>query len=172
TGGLIGDWSVLVADHGRVHVERFHRIDELNTPTPRVVHASEEFLRRYGQYDIGQTWQNVNMSPDFPTVGGVIADLFPQSGGQAVDGVIAVDPPGLASILRLTGPVRVPGWPDPVTADNVVDVTLRDSYERFAREARHQFLGDVAERAWTALTSADLGELPRVARAFGEAARG
>ena len=112
------------------------------------------------------------MSPDFPVVGKVVSELYPQSGGQPVDGVLAVDPQGLAALLKLTGPVRVPDWPDPISKDNVVDVTLRDAYAAFARTPdRADFLGDVAKRAVDVATSEDLGKPGTIADALGPAAR-
>jgi hypothetical protein len=100
----------------------------------------------------------------------VIGDLYPQSGGQQVDGVIAVDPPGLAEMLKLTGPVSVDGWPEPVSADNVVDVMLRAAYERFPDQERVRFLGTVARTVTEAFTSASLGSPERIGGSLGAAA--
>jgi hypothetical protein len=175
TGGLIGNWAELVAERGRLRLNRFGRLQELNDggTRPKVLHASPEFEQRYRDFDVANTWQQVNVSPDFPTTARVIADLYPQSGGQPVDGVVAVDPPGLAALLDLTGPVQVPGWPEPVTAANVVDVTLRGAYERFPdSEQRAAFLGEVSRRVFEAFTSASLGSPSSIARALGRASQG
>ncbi len=87
-----------------------------------------------------------------------------------MDGVIAVDPPGLAAMLKLTGPVTVPRWPVPITADNVVDVTLRQAYEQFPQDERVVFLGDLARKVTEAFTRADLGRPAQVTAALGPAA--
>src|SRR5207244_10857134 len=72
----------------------------------------------------------------------------------------------------LTGPVVVPNWPVPVTADNVVDVTLRQEYEVFAdRALRENFLGNVAKAVWKHASSSRLGNPARVARVLGATAR-
>jgi UDP-GlcNAc:undecaprenyl-phosphate GlcNAc-1-phosphate transferase len=174
TGGFIGNWGILVADHGHVRLDQFDRISTLNEggdPRARLLRAPDEFLKRYERFGIAQTWQNVNMSPDFPTVGRVIQNLLPESGGPKVDGVIAVDSSGLAALLQLTGPVTVPGWPEPITADNVVDVTLRDAYARFAnREDRAEFLGKVARAVWSEATTSKLGSPAHIGDALGSAA--
>ncbi|PZS23457.1 MAG: hypothetical protein DLM54_01290 [Acidimicrobiales bacterium] len=160
TGGFIGNFGELVADQGRLHLAHFGRIEELNTGgTPnRVLTASAGYLRRYSRFDPAQTWQNVNLSPDFLTVGEVIAGLYPQSGGDHIDGVIAVDPAGLAGLLQLTGPITVPDWPVPITSANVVQVTLHDAYLRFdnQRQQRVQFLGEVGHAAFDALSQVTL----------------
>ena len=66
-------------------------------------------VARYGQFDPAHYWQNVTMSPDFPSVGRVIAQLFPESGGVPIDGVLRLDPAALQGLLQLAGPVTVPG---------------------------------------------------------------
>jgi len=174
TGGLIGDYGELVAEDGRLRLDRFGPIDQLNEggSGQRVLHASEDYVDRYARFAPESTWQNVNFSPDFPTVAKVIADLYPQSGGQPVDGVIAVDPQGLASLLRLTGPVRVPDWPERISGTNVVDVTLRQAYERFAdRDVRRGFLGEVAGQIVRDISTSDLGDPGRITNALGPSVR-
>lgn len=175
TGGFIGNWGELVAEGGRVRLERFGRTAELNRGVvgngDDSVPAPADFLRRYQRFEFATTWQNVNMSPDFPTVARVIGELYPKSGGRTIDGVIAVDPLGLAAILRLTGPVPVAGWPQPLSSANVVDVTLRDAYERYPDIRRVDFLGDVARATWRALTTADLPKPADIAKVLGPAAQ-
>ena len=173
TGGLIGNFGEVVLEGGAIRVERFGRVGELTDGgnPDRALKAPAEYRSRYGRFGPARWWQNVNMSPDFPTVAAVIADLYPQSGGRPVDGVISIDPPGLAALLELTGPVKVSGWPRPIDADNVVDVTLREAYDAFAKAQRIDFLGDVAARITESLTKADLGDPSHVARTLGEAVR-
>jgi hypothetical protein len=66
----------------------------------------------------------------------------------------------------------VPNWPVPITADNVVDVTLRQEYEVFSdRAERDNFLGDVAKAVWKHASSSRLGNPARVARVLGATAR-
>ncbi len=178
TGGAILHWGILTAVDGEVDLESFDPIrllnpDEANPGLDRTLDAPDEYVERYGRFEPAQTWQNVNMSPDFPVVGRVIAGLYPQSGGQPIDGVIAVDPYGLAALLQLTGPIDVPPWPVPITSKNVVEVTLREAYAAFeGQEAvREDFLGDVAEVAIDEATEGDLGRPDKIARALGEASR-
>jgi hypothetical protein len=71
-----------------------------------------------------------------------------------VDGIPAVDPEGLAALLRLTGPVSVAGWPEPLTAQNVVQVTLNEAYIRLGNEPEQEdFLGNVAHTVVDRATS-------------------
>jgi hypothetical protein len=73
-------------------------------------------------------------------------------------------------LLNLTGPVKVDGWGEPITTDNVVDVTLRDAYARFAdRNDRAEFLGKVARAVWSAATTSKLGSPEHIGAALGTA---
>ena len=54
-------------------------------------------------------WSNITISPEFPSTGQVMAELYPQSGGRAVDGVFALDPFAVAGLLGFTGPISVDG---------------------------------------------------------------
>ena len=121
-------------------------------------------------FNPGQYWQQVNVSPDFPTTARLIAELYPQSGGQPVDGVIAVDPPGLAAMLQAHRAGAGANWPVPITSDNVVDITLRQAYEAFPQDQRVAFLGDLARQVAEAFTQADLGRPAQVTAALGAAA--
>jgi len=172
SGGLIGNWGEIVAEGGNMRLERFGRLEELVDAGehPRTVTGPAAFFERWKAFDPGQTWQQINVSPDFPTTARLISQVYPQSGGSPIDGVIAVDPPGLAAMLQLSGPVDVPGWPVPISAENVVDVTLHQAYETFDQVERVEFLGEVARRAAMAFTEADLGRPPRVTAALGPAA--
>ena len=159
-GGFIGNFGEITADGGRLSLTRFGRISELDDApgrNERQLVAPEDFVARYGRFSPEGAWTNVNLSPDFPTDAQVIAGLYPQSGGTPVDGVFAIDPAGLAAFLRLLGPVNVPGWPVPISADNAEQVMLHDQYVVADRQERIDFLGDVAQVTWQRFTS---GALP------------
>jgi hypothetical protein len=86
-------------------------------------------------------------------------------------GVPPVPPAGLAALLELTGPVEVEGWDTPIDSGNVVNVTLRDAYARFAQTPeRADFLGDVAQAAVEKATDGDLGKPAQIAKVLGKAA--
>ena len=74
--------------------------------------------------------------------------------------------------MRLTGPVEVAGWPDAITPENVVEVTLHQAYVRFPDARRITFLADVARAVWVRLLTTDvpvrrdaLAEVGRAVRA-------
>lgn len=58
-----------------------------------------------------------------------MAEMYRQATGQPVDGVIAIDVPGLAMLLRVLGTVQVPEIDEPLSADNLARVVLHDLYQ-------------------------------------------
>ncbi len=175
TGGFIGNYGLITAQNGKLHVGDLLRTNSWNVVTRAqesvTVSAPPDYLRRYSQFQPGTTLQNINMSPDFPSVAQALMSVAPQAGQPKVDGVMAVDPIGLAALLELTGPVNVVDWPNPINAGNVVDVTLRDAYVAFERTPqRADFLGDVAQAAVDKATSGRLGKPPKIAQVLGKAA--
>ncbi len=174
TGGLIGNYGELLTQAGQISQGHFGRLVELNAPagTHRSVPAPADYVARYAQFSPFDNWQNINLSPDFPTVGSVAAKLYAASAGSPVAGVIGIDPIALSDLLRLTGPIQVPPWPTAITADNVVPVTLQTAYDVLPNEQRITFLGDVAQAVFTAATSRDLGNPLRIAQALGPAVVG
>lgn len=174
TGGLIGNWGLITAVDGDVSVGELLEPAEWNAalravPDP-TLDVPPEYLERYG-FRPEWSMQDANLTQDFPTVTSLLTGLAPQVGLPPIDGVLAVDPLGLAALLELTGPVRVSGWPEDITADNVVEVTLRDAYAAFADESeRTEFIGNVAETVVDGATSVNLGEPARIARVLGGAA--
>ncbi|HUR23067.1 MAG TPA: DUF4012 domain-containing protein [Acidimicrobiales bacterium] len=176
-GGFLGNYGEITAQDGRVTLTRFGRQDELTEAAgraQRTIAGPEDYLSRYQRFAPAQNWVNVNLSPDFPTNAGVIAQLYPQSGGAPIDGVIAVDPAGLAALLAVVGPVEVPSWPVPINSANALQILLFDQYERYTTNdvvQRVDFLGQVAQLAWGRLTGGELPSLPQLMASFGPAVR-
>jgi Protein of unknown function (DUF4012) len=174
TGGGVGTWGEISARSGTLDLGEFSRVLALDPASPnevRTLQAPADYRARYARFHPERSWESINMSPDVPTVGSVEAALLPQSGVGPVDGIVTIDPVGLASVLKLTGPVTVPSWPEPITADNVVAITLHDEYIRFANDyaARDAFLSDVARATWDAFKHRDLGNPATVIKALAQA---
>jgi UDP-N-acetylmuramyl pentapeptide phosphotransferase/UDP-N-acetylglucosamine-1-phosphate transferase len=175
TGGFIGNFGLMTAQDGEVDIGELERTAAWNLRVAQAGHppgdAPPDYHARYDQFSPATTLQNVNMSPDFPSVASFLMSQAPRIGLGPIDGVLAVDPMGLAALLELTGPVNVSGWPTPIDASNAVDVTLRDAYAFFERTPeRAEFLGDVAQTVVDEATSGSLGKPARIARVLGGAA--
>ncbi|HUR50077.1 MAG TPA: DUF4012 domain-containing protein, partial [Acidimicrobiales bacterium] len=154
-GGIIGAFGVLEANGGRLALTRTGDAVALNNggdPAARALSNEDEFTSRYGRFLPLQNWQNLSMTPDWPTVGRVASQLFPQSGGEPIDGVIGLDPLALAALLSATGPIEVPPWPVPLSAENARSVLLHEQYLYFPNPERKEFLGDVTAAVFNRLT--------------------
>jgi hypothetical protein len=164
--GLPGNYAELVAVDGAVDMPVFGRISDLEGNGPLgaspELSGPEDFLARWGRYLPGAAWRNATMSPDFPSVGQIMSELYPQSGGSQVDGVIVIDPVALAALLEFTGPVEVPGVGEPLTAQNAAEFMLLDQYVEFEQTGeRVDVLETLARTTFDRLTSGDLPS-PRV----------
>ncbi|MDP1795157.1 MAG: DUF4012 domain-containing protein, partial [Acidimicrobiales bacterium] len=162
TGGYIANYGIVTMQNGGVVSREFKRTSNFDDSTkPRTLNASLDFRRRYSRFDVDRNWTNVNLSPDYPTIGSLIADQYKQFSGESVDGVFMLDPIGLASLLKLTGPVRVASWPVPLTERNVAEIVLHEEYRVFDnnQRARLDFLGEVGAAVFDKLIGSGLNDM-------------
>lgn len=158
TGGLIGNYAEITADGRTLDMPVQGRDSDLQTATPegaRHLSGPADFLAHYGRFQPAQTWANITMSPDFPTTAGLVAQLYPQSGGRPIDGVIILDPIGLSALLKVIGPVTVAEWPEPITSENVAQILFIDQYVRFPDiDERRELLDEVTKAAFDQFSNA------------------
>jgi hypothetical protein len=175
-GGFIGSYAELEVEDGKATLTRSGRIDDLlEAPGPerRTITGPADYLARYGRFDPARFPQDVTYSPHFPSDASVIAELYPQAGGAEVDGVIAVDPKGLAALLELTGPVPVDGLPAPLSAKNAVDILTRTQYLDLGdRAARGEVLAEATRATFEELVNSALPTPRKLADTLSPAARG
>ncbi|WP_044883454.1 MULTISPECIES: DUF4012 domain-containing protein [Frankia] len=174
TGGLLGVFGVLTANHGKVDLVRTASNTELRDFPLPVVDLGPEFNQNYGPLFPGAIWSNANSSPHFPYAGRTWAAMYEHQFGTHIDGVIAADPEMLAHLLRATGPVPLPDG-RVATADNVARIVEVDAYAEYdgKRSDRKDFLRGVAEAAFHAALNgkapsrkllAELGDAGRAQR--------
>jgi hypothetical protein len=118
-GGFTGNFAELTVTDGRLQLTDFGRSDALDQAAPagtRRLDGPEEWLRQYGSIGFdnwpggtvgSDPFKNVTVSPVMESTGDVIAQLYPQSGGVEIDGVIAMDVRVLAQLLEFTGPIQL-----------------------------------------------------------------
>ncbi len=168
-GGFIGSYGVLTAENGKVTLERSGPIEDLsNAPgfEKRTLSGPALYLQRYGRFQPARFLQNLTASPDLPDNAAAIAKLYPQAGGTPIQGVISVDPEGLAALLKLTGPITVPGRAEPLTTDTAAAFLLRDQYlTADPQSERKDHLTDVSKATFDALVG------PRAAQPAGDRRR-
>lgn len=164
-GGFVGSFAEVTATDGKLQLSRSGRIGELlQAPgaDEQTLTAPDDYLARYARFRPQQYLQDITLSPDLPSVAEVAAGLYPQTGGRAVDGVMVVDPYALAGMLEFTGPISVPGIPEPLTSANAADWLLRRQYtETDSNAARIDALADASRLTFEKLVS---GSIPGPAR--------
>ena len=170
-GGLAGDYAELRTSGGDIDLVRTWPARELNAATDQTAQLAalpDVYRQRYEGFRVGRFWQNLPATPDIPTFAAAVAASFPAiPTGGPVDGVIAIDPYGIAALLEISGPVTVPDWPVPITADNAASVLLFDHYDQLTEDQIRDFQSDVIHAVIDALTTGTLPPISEIARALG-----
>ncbi len=163
--GLIGSYGVLSAEDGHVSLSASGSVSDIQDALPTggaQLTGVADYLARYGAFDPGLFPQDLAYSPDLPTDADVLAQVYAQSLGGHIDGVLAVDPYGLAALLRFTGPIEVPGLPFALTQANAARVLLSEQYTTFDTGdtnqdlIRHDFLLSALHLAFDSLVNESL----------------
>lgn len=156
--GFIGAFSILTLEGGRFSFSEFAPIQDLPVAPPgTVAPPNPDFLARYGAFGGTGYWQNLNVSPDFPSTGRALERLWEATYGEPLDGAISADPFALAALLELAGPTEVPGV-GTVDAGTVVPFVTNEAYSVLTdAEERKRLLGDVAAAALSGFIDSGLG---------------
>jgi lipopolysaccharide/colanic/teichoic acid biosynthesis glycosyltransferase len=155
-GGYIGSLGTLTAEAGRMELTDFQPTSNL-PPLPADESVQQridpEYVEQYLALDGSGAWQNLLMSPDFPTGARMLLGSLEAAANMPADGLIALDPIALSYLLRATGPVEVPGIPEPLTSENIVEWSLNKVYfsSAGANDERRELLSEVATTVWDRL---------------------
>jgi hypothetical protein len=176
-GGFIGGWAELTATDGKIRLTDSGKGGDLARSAnraERTISGPAEYLTNYGRFRPAYYLQDATLSPDFPSVAQVMGELYEQTTGHAVDGVIAVDPYGLQELLQFTGPIQVGGVERRLTADNAADYLIHDQYLEFTDEQgraeeidRRDALSEVGREAFDQLVNGDIPGPRRVGDVLG-----
>lgn len=175
SGGLIGNIGEITAAGGKLELTDVARVARLNEAVDDAAAAKvlpPIYAEAYSEWKVPAKLQNVTVAADFPTAAEALEAVQPLAGRGEVDGTISIDPLAVAALLDVVGPVRVPSWPVPISADNAASVLLHEQYVALAEEARENFLGEVIAAVWVRATAGDLPSPAALARALGPAVRG
>jgi hypothetical protein len=127
TGGLVDAFAIVLADHGKVTIERTGPHDQLPAFPGEITAVSDEYYNRYAAAGGTSEWINANMSPHFPDAAIAWQQMWLKATGQQLDGAIALDPRALAAALTATGPVTAPVVGS-VDAARIESLVLHDQY--------------------------------------------
>jgi hypothetical protein len=176
SGGMILSYGGLAGSAGTFALTDFQRIDALKLPGPlplsAVLGLPADYLQRWDGFDPLELWRNANLAADFRIDARVLEAMTYAASGISPDGVLQVDPIGLAALLRAVGPVEVPEI-GTVDADQLVPLVLHDAYVRYEGiERRSDVLKDVAQAAFDRLLTGQYDSLRELGSALAEAAQG
>ncbi len=171
SGGFVGSYAEISADDGQIDLVRSGSVPELERASPPgsvEVTGPPDYLARYGRFNPGEFFRDVTFSPNFPYDAQVISEIYPQSGGTEIDGVISIDPFALAALLELTGPIPVERFGRTLAADTAAQFLLRDNYALFQdNDAQNEALAELVESTFDRLTTGDLPGPRKLAEVLG-----
>jgi hypothetical protein len=140
-GGFVGNYAEIAVAEGRINVTDIGRRadleDALKRDGARCDGCASQLLTGFGRFGFAtesnggvdpRVWSNLTMSPHFPDVAQAAAVLYPQSGGRPVDGVIAMDPYVLETLMSYTGAIELPALGVTVEPDGAAEYILLDQY--------------------------------------------
>lgn len=173
-GAILSYVAITVTD-GRMSIDRQGSIGELALKGPTATPVPPGTQEVFGSIRPTQMWQSVNATADFAFSGRVMADMYRQATGQAIDGVIALDVPALARVLATVGPVSIDGVAEQITANNVGRLLLHDFYQGLGPASdnvlRRERLGEVVKAVVDRVTTGSRDAVA-LGRALGDAAAG
>ena len=175
-GGFVGEYAVLVAENGSLRLDRSGGVREIGAYLEGRNLGGLDLPGRYVSQKPEVYWQNLTGYPDLPTVAKTARVVWDQvAPGSPLDGMVYVDPHGLAALLRLTGPVQAPEPLGTLNAENAAQVLLSDQYARLDAPdqlERKDLLQEVARDTFAALSTAPLPGPAAIGEALGPAVRG
>ena len=156
TGGNPAASMVMTVDDGR-----FKEVDQSSSATFYANGTAGQQWTKLPKSTVGlyldgfaQYSQNFTMTPNFPTTATLFQNLWKQSSGTTLDGVISIDPVVLSHLLAVAGPVTL-ATGEQVTSANAVKLLLNDAYVRYPLGSESDaFFSDVSKRVFDHLTSA------------------
>jgi hypothetical protein len=127
TGGLVGAFAVVTADHGKLTLESTAQRAALSNRNIPATAVPQELRDLWGK-DITD-WAGLNLSPHFPWTGQLVSAGWASKNNAKVDYVVALDQYTVAVLLAGTGPVQL--GRDTVSSATAVNYLSRGVYQRY-----------------------------------------
>jgi hypothetical protein len=138
--GFPGNYAVIEIDDGDINVADFGRRSDLDRAAAEneasCLECPPEMRERYGPWGVDAGggrfgvpgWTGITTAAHFPYVGETAQIIYPQSGGEPIDGVISMDPYVLQALMRYTGPIELSETGVVVEPENAARFLLEDQY--------------------------------------------
>lgn len=144
-GGFFGAYTIMGAADGVLSFSEVRPTEDLPVlPRGQIPWPDPSLAERYDAYGGSGFVRNLNMTPDFPSAATALERYYAAATGEVLDGVIAVDPFAFEALLRIAGPVDVPGY-GTVGHDEVVEFVSHEAYSVITDpDERKRLIGLVA----------------------------
>lgn len=157
TGGFPGSVGVMTVANGVITLGSFSSMADLERYETPGFGVTEEELAIFGDGKgsdnrIGRIPADTNIIPDFARASQIISAMWIDQNGGAIDGVIAIDPVFLQSMLAITGGFTTSSGVV-VDGGNTAALLLHDAYNSFSTSNQDLFFAEVAGTAFSQLTS-------------------
>ncbi len=172
-GGFLGNFLELTMANGDARISASGRTADLMARGPGTLESPDSYPVRFMTNNPELFPQNWTGMPDFPSVARAVGELYPSIGGHPLDGVIYVDPIGLAALVEFTGPLEVPELGLTLGADTLAEFLLIDQYVLIAETPeRADLLDQLSVQTFAKLLTAELPSPKRIADVLGPVTRG
>lgn len=152
-GGFTGQYGILQIQDGRMSPFTLTDVTLIDyagngTAIGRTAPAGYSWMN-FGNWGI----RDSNLSGDFPTTARMTMQLYQDEGGGPVDGDIAFTPRLIGHILDVIGPIKVPGYNETITSQNLEERLhyYQQDFSAIAREK--QISGNYTHAGRKAFTS-------------------
>jgi len=161
TGGFITAVATVTVGQGEIiayKVEDSYEVDNFSRTYPLAPWQLDYYM-----YGPRLLLRDSNWSPDFPTSAMWAEHVYSYYSAHSVDGVVALDQEFLRQLLTVLGPIDLDGFPEPITADNVMAFMraargegLTEEEWREVWDERKNFMGPLAQALINNFQSGDI----------------
>lgn len=144
SGSYLQVGTVRIVD-GRVEVDELRPAGDILVDRGAVSIDDSDLDSLWGWLDMAVDWRNLSASPRFPANAPVAVDMWEAIAAERVDGVMVLDPVGLARLMAVTGAVEVDGRR--IDAEAVIRELLFDQYWEDDVAERRDRLEEIARAA-------------------------
>ena len=144
TGGFIGSYALVDVNKGKIvnmEVPKGGTYD-LTAGQKNMWRAPQALTLANPTFNI---W-DANWWPDFPTSAKKIANLFTESGGTTVDGVVAINATVLQKLLAISGPIYLDDYNYTISTENVYDVLQNEIENKRLENQPKAIISDLAPK--------------------------
>ena len=168
SGGYIGAVGVVTFTDGRLASLEFN--DSAMYTPPAAAIPIPRPLDAYLFHGAPWELEDANWSLDFPSAMRDVERFYTAYAGQTVDGDISVDPIAMEYVLHLIGPVRVPPYPQVITAQNALQELNYITNKARPEDPGKVFLAPFGQLVTQDVLQAPASQLPALVSALHRAA--